>query len=146
MAENIDLSDTVAISHRLLLQRCNLNEILRLTFLSDVLESRGCKAGFLWFSWANGFVMNGQKIIDRGEIIDSHTYNIHKSLEKSGTNVVETVTEKRLTLLGQTLFVALLIGCFMIYLDLFGMTIIRSTGHWLLFVIIVAFRSCLLWW
>ena len=33
-------------------------------------------------SWANGFVLNGQKIIDRGEIVDEQTYNILESLRK----------------------------------------------------------------
>lgn len=37
-------------------------------------------------SWAKGFVMNGQKIIDRGEIIDQRTFDILRSLQKNGTN------------------------------------------------------------
>ena len=48
--------------------------------------------------------MNGQKIIDRGEIIDSHTYNILKSLEIEWNKRSETVAEKRLTLLGANAF------------------------------------------
>ena len=133
-------SDTVHY-HRLLLQRCNLNEYIAPNLSYDASKSEAAKQDLLSdLSWANGFVMNGQKIIDRGEIIDSHTYNILKSLEKEWNKRSETVTEKRLTLLGQTSFVALLIGCFMIYLDLFRNDYYKKHRTLaLLFVIIVAF-------
>lgn len=63
--------------------------------------------------------MNGQKIIDRGEIIDQRTFDILRSLQKEWDKRGETITEKRLTLFGQILFVSILIGCFMTYLALF---------------------------
>lgn len=138
--ETLIYSDTVHYQ-RLLLQRCNLNEYIAPNLSYDASKSEAAKQDLLSdLSWANGFVMNGQKIIDRGEIIDSHTYNILKSLEKEWNKRSETVTEKRLTLLGQTLFVALLIGCFMIYLDLFRNDYYKKHRTLaLLFVIIVAF-------
>ena len=49
-------------------------------------------------SWAKGFVMNGQKIIDRGEIIDQRTFDILRSFQKEWDKRGETITEKRLTL------------------------------------------------
>ena len=61
-------------------------------------------------------------------------------MEKEWNKRSETVAEKRLTLLGQTLFVALLIGCFMIYLELFRNDYYEKRRTLaLLFVIIVAF-------
>lgn len=112
-------SDTVRYS-RILLQRCNLNDYIIPNLSYDANKSETAKQDLLGeLSWANGFVMNGQKIIDRGEIINENTYNILKSLEKEWNKRSETVTEKRLTLIGQLLFVAILITCFMVYLELF---------------------------
>lgn len=124
-----------------LLQRCNLNEYIAPNLVYDASKSEAAKQDLLSeLSWANGFVMNGQKIIDRGEIIDSRTYNILRSLEKEWNKRSETVAEKRLTLLGQLLFVSLLIGCFMIYLELFRSDYYKKHRTLaLLFIIIVAF-------
>lgn len=112
-------SDTIHY-RKSLLQRCNLNEYIVPNLIYDTEKSEVAKRDLLdELSWANGFVINGQKIIDRGEIVDEHTYSILKSLEKEWDKRSETVTEKRLTLFGQMLFVSILIGCFMIYLELF---------------------------
>ena len=103
-----------------LLQRCNLNNYITPNLAYDAGKSEAAKQDLLGeLSWANGFVMNGQKIIDRGEIVNENTYNILKSLEKEWDKRSETVTEKRLTLIGQLLFASILIGCFMVYLELF---------------------------
>ena len=84
--------------------------------------------------------MNGQKIIDRGEIINQQTYNILKSLQKEWSKRSETTTEKRLTLFGQILFVAILIGIFFTYLELFRKDYYsRKRCLYLLFSIIVIF-------
>ncbi len=112
-------SDTARYS-KTLLQRCNLNNYLAPNLVYDTDKSESAKQDLLSsISWANGFVMNGQKIIDRGEIVNQHTYDILKSLQKEWDKRSETTTEKRLILLGQILFVSILISCFMIYLALF---------------------------
>ena len=100
-------ADTVRY-RKSLLQKCNLNDYITPNLTYDAERSETAKQElFRELSWANGFVMNGQKIIDRGEIVDENTYNILKSLEKEWDKRSETVTEKRLTLLGQLLFVAI---------------------------------------
>ena len=117
--ESLVSSDTIHY-RKSLLQRCNLNNYIVPNLTYDPERSESAKQDLLReLSWANGFVMNGQKIIDRGEIIDETTYNILKSLEREWNKRSETVTEKRLTLLGQLLFVSIFIGCFMVYLELF---------------------------
>lgn len=117
--ETLINADTIHFSKQLL-QRCNLNNYLIPNLLYDKEKSDLTRKDLLsGISWANGFVMNGQKIIDRGEIITPQTYNILKSLQKEWNKRSETATERHLTLLGQTLFVAMLIGCFIIYLALF---------------------------
>ena len=133
-------SDTIHYN-KALLQRCNLNNYLTTNLIYDANKSESAKKDLLSsISWANGFVMNGQKIIDRGEIINQQTYNILKSLEKEWDKRSETVTEKRLTLLGQILFVAILIGCLMGYLALFRYDYYQKKGCLsILFVLIILY-------
>ena len=116
--------------NKALLQRCNLNNYLTPNLIYDIEKSNAAKNDLLsTITWANGFVMNGQKIIDRGEIIDTHTYSILKSLQKEWEKRDETVTEKRLTLLGQIIFVSILISCFMVYLALFRHDYYKKKGN-----------------
>ena len=116
--------------NKALLQRCNLNNYLTPNLIYDIEKSNAAKNDLLsTITWANGFVMNGQKIIDRGEIIDTHTYSILKSLQKEWEKRDETVTEKRLTLLGQIIFVSILISCFMVYLALFRRDYYEKKGN-----------------
>ncbi len=63
-------------------------------------------------------MLSGQKIIDRGEIVDEQTYNILKS-RKEWEKRSDSVQEKRLTLAGQILYVGIFLFCFMAYLELF---------------------------
>lgn len=138
--EKLINTDTIHYN-KSLLQRCNLNNYIIPNLSYDANKSETAKRDLLsGLSWADGFVMNGQKIIDRGEIINPQTYNILKSLEKEWNKRSETVTEKRLTLLGQSLFVAILIACFMIYLELFRRDYYDKRGSLaLLFIIIIFF-------
>ena len=65
------------------------------------------------YAWANGVVQSGQKIIDRGEIVDKETYNILESLRKESIQRSESIGQKRLILTGQILFVSIFMLCFM---------------------------------
>ena len=55
------------------------------------------------YSWANGIVLSGQKIIDRGEIVSQETYNILESLRKESIKRSESIGQKRLMLAGQVI-------------------------------------------
>ena len=112
-------SDTAYYS-RTLLQQCNLNNYIVPNLIYDIDKSESSKKDLLSsLSWFDGLVLNGQKIIDRGEIISEETYNILQSLKKEWDKKSESVSGKRLTLFGQILFTAVLIACFMVYLQMF---------------------------
>ena len=138
--EKIINIDTLLYSKNLL-QCCNLNNYIIPNLTYNLNKSETSKQDMLSnLSWANGFVMNGQKIIDRGEIIDSQTYSILRSLEKEWDKRSETATGKRLTLIGQILFVFIIILCFMIYLEVFRSEYYEKKRCLsLLFIIIVSF-------
>ena len=90
------------------------------------------------YSWANGIVLSGQKIIDRGEIVSQETYNILESLRKESIKRSESIGQKRLMLAGQVLFVSIFMLCFMLYLDLFRKDYYKRKGSLsLLFALIM---------
>ena len=106
--------------HPNILRQCSLNEYLspNLTYAAQRTET--AKKEILDnYSWANGIVLSGQKIIDRGEIVNQETYNILESLRKESIQRSESIGQKRLMLAGQVLYVSIFMLCFMLYLDLF---------------------------
>lgn len=124
-----------------ILQQCNLNDYITPNLVYDEEKSEAAQKDLLSnISWANGFVLNGQKIIDRGEIVDEQTYNILESLRKEWEKRSDSVQEKRLTLAGQILYVGIFLFCFMAYLELFRADYYERKGTLtLLFVLIVFF-------
>ena len=133
-------ADTAHYKNKIL-QQCNLNDYITPNLVYDEEKSEAAQKDLLSnISWANGFVLNGQKIIDRGEIVDEQTYNILESLRKEWEKRSDSVQEKRLTLAGQILYVGIFLFCFMAYLELFRADYYERKGTLtLLFALIVFF-------
>ena len=123
------------------LQQCNLNNYITPNLIYVEAKSEAAQKDLLSnISYANGFVLNGQKIIDRGEIVNEQTYNILESLRKEWEKRSDSLQEKRLTLAGQILYVGIFLFCFMVYLDLFRADYYERKGSLsLLFALIVLF-------
>ena len=97
-----------------------LNEYLEPNLTYDTERTESAKQEMLEnYSWAKGIVLTGQKIIDRGEIVNSETYNILESLKKESEKRNQSVGQKRLMWVGQLVYVSIFMLCFMLYLDLF---------------------------
>ena len=133
-------ADTLHFSKRVL-QSCNLNNYLAPNITYDLEKSETAKQELLSnIAWASGMVMNGQKIIDRGEIINEHTYDILCSLQKEWEKRSESTKEIRLTFTGQVLLVSIFVICFIFYLELFRKEYYeRKRSVLLLFSLIVCF-------
>jgi membrane-associated HD superfamily phosphohydrolase len=102
------------------LRRCSLNEYLTPNLIYDEERTSTAKEQlFDSYSWATGLVQSGEKIVERGEIIDINKYNILESLRKESINRSESKKEKMLMLLGQLLFTGIFIGLFMLYLEIY---------------------------
>ncbi|WP_071147767.1 HD family phosphohydrolase [Bacteroides ihuae] len=102
------------------LRRCALNEYISPNLSFDEQRTKTAKKDILDdYSWANGVVQSGQKIIDRGEIVDKKMYNILTSLRKESIKRSESIGQKQVILGGQILFIGILMLCFMLYLELF---------------------------
>ena len=64
------------------LQSCDINNFLSENISYDQTMSEKVKEDMLRsVSLANGMVQAGERIVDRGEIIDNHTYNVLRSLK-----------------------------------------------------------------
>ena len=133
-------ADTLQFSPDILRQ-CSLNEYLTHNLTYDQQRTEAARAEALDnYPWANGMVQAGQKIIDRGEIVDNTTYNILVSLRREYIERSDSSGQNRLLLLGQVLFVGIFMLCFMLYLDLFRRDFYDHKGSLtLLFVSVTAF-------
>lgn len=138
--EHLLNADTLHYNRRIL-QACNLDNYLISNINYDLEKSEASLQELLsTISPAKGVVQNGQKIVDRGEIIDQHTYDILNSLRHAWEKRSDTVQEIHLTFIGQTLLVSVLILCFMIFLELFRKEYYqRKRSVLLLFALIVFF-------
>ena len=105
---------------RQILQKCNLNEYIQPNLIYDKDRSEAEKSDLLGsIPLASGMVLSGQKIIDRGEIVDDITYRVLSSYEREMTRRSASSSTISSTIAGQTLFVAIMITLFTIYLALF---------------------------
>ncbi len=106
--------------HRALLQRCNLNEYIEPNIIYDKERSETERNDLLGqIPLASGMVLSGQKIIDRGEIVNDYTYRVLSSFEKETQRRSASATAVPSTIAGQIIFVSLFIVLFTIYLGLF---------------------------
>ncbi len=135
----INKGDSAGIP-RELLQQCDLNNYITPNLVYDETKSRDSKNDLLSsVSMANGVVLRGQKIIDRGEIVDKHTYNILQSLKKETERRNVTSTQSQLILVGQVLYVAIFLGVFIVYLLLFRKDYLGNPRALLLMSVLIVF-------
>ena len=133
--------------HPALLRQCSLNDYLFPNLTYDRERTGNAQKEVLGnYSWAYGIVLSGQKIIDRGEIVNRHTYDILESLRKESIKRSESIGQKHLMLGGQILFVSIFVLFFMLYLDLFRKDYYRHKGSLsLLFLLIVLYSVITAW-
>lgn len=113
-------SDPKLAAQRQTLQKCNLNEYIQPNLKYDEERSETEKADMLsGIPLASGMVLSGQKIIDRGEIVDDYTYRVLNSFEKETQRRSATVSAIPSTIAGQVVFVGILIMLFTTFLRLF---------------------------
>lgn len=113
-------SNEYIASQRQILSHCNLNDYIEPNVIYDKERSETEKNDLLSsIPLASGMVMSGQKIIDRGEIINDYTYRVLSSFDKETKRRSATEDEITTTIIGQVLFVFILVMMFTTYLTLF---------------------------
>ena len=107
-------------NHREILQKCNLNDYITPNLTYDKERSEASLSDLTnSIPLASGIAQRGQKIIDRGDIVDNKTYNILLSYQKELERREKTDQQISVTIMGQILYVAILIICLTVYLTLF---------------------------
>lgn len=117
--EHIFANEKLA-AQRAILSRCNLNNYIEANIVYDKEKSDAEKSDLLSsIPLASGMVMSGQKIIDRGEIVNDYTCRVLNSFDKEMKRRSSTQDEIMTTFIGQILFVLILVMMFTSYLTLF---------------------------
>ena len=133
--------DEVLATHREILQKCNLNDYITPNLTYDKERSEASPNDLQnSIPLASGLVQRGEKIIDRGDIVDGKTYNKLLSFQKEMERQNVDQEKIRLNIMGQILYTAILITCFTIFLTLFRKDYfekVRSTA--MIYALIVLF-------
>lgn len=102
------------------LQRCNLNNYIEPNLIYDKERSETERNDMLsLIPQADGMVMEGQRIIDRGDMVTSYTYRVLSSFEKAMEQRNASDEEIESTFIGQMVYVFVLVFLFTEYLVLF---------------------------
>ncbi len=114
------LCDNVLADYRMVLQQANVVSYLQpnmtydknrtTTELNDLLGS---------VPLASGMVLSGQKIIDRGEIVNDYSYRVLASLEKETARRNVSKAEIKNTVIGQFIYVLMLLCLFTCFIVMF---------------------------
>ena len=114
------LRDNVLADYRMVLQQANVVSYLQpnmtydknrtTTELNDLLGS---------VPLASGMVLSGQKIIDRGEIVNDYSYRVLASLEKETARRNVSKAEIKNTIIGQFIYVLMLLCLFTCFIVMF---------------------------
>ena len=117
--ERIFFDERIA-AQRQAISKCNINDYVEPNLIYDKERSETEKNDLLSsIPLASGMVMSGQKIIDRGEVINDYTYRVLNSFDKEMKRRSSTDDEITTTIIGQSLFVFILVLMFTCYLSLF---------------------------
>ncbi len=123
------------------LQKCNLNDYIVPNLVYDKERSETSKNELIGsIPLASGLVQKGQKIIDRGDIVTERTARIIESYIKENDRRSVDKQQNRIALLGQILYVSILMVCFTLYLALYRRDYFDKTRNiTMLYVLIVLF-------
>ena len=137
------LRDNVLADYRMVLQQANVVSYLQpnmtydknrtTTELNDLLGS---------VPLASGMVLSGQKIIDRGEIVNDYSYRVLAALEKETARRNVSKAEIKNTVIGQFIYVLMLLclfTCFIVMITVYPVMVSLFMEHSLLSVYIIPF-------
>ncbi len=117
--EYIVQNDTVRFSRELIAQ-CNLNKYLVANLTLDSAKTASAREDVLSaVATADGMVQSGQRIVDRGEMVTPQLYKILQSFERETVRRGDPSQGYRTVIVGQALFVALVLAALIFYLKFF---------------------------
>lgn len=106
--------------HRAILQKCNLDNYITPNLVYDRARSESSLDEIInSIPLAIGIAQKGQKIIDRGEIVDEKAYRIMTSFLKENDKRGRDQSQWQLTSAGEVMYVLIIVVCFTLYLSMF---------------------------
>ena len=112
--------DEVLALQRPILQKCNLNDYITPNLIYDKERSETSVSDLMSsIALATGVVQKGQKIVGRGEIVTDRIYRTMDSFIKENERLHQDDTQNQFALLGQILYVSIIILGFTFYLSLY---------------------------
>ncbi len=126
------VNDPALQPYRALFSELNMNDYIEPNYLYDSERSETSKRDLMkTVPRASGVVQRGQKIIDRGMIVDEQRYQMLESFIQESERKQEDESQLTTTVLGEILYVLLIITGFTIFLSIFRSSYfekIRSIG------------------
>ena len=127
-----------------LLTECNINEYLTENLHYDPETSNKILEDQLQnIPLSSGIVQAGERIVDRGEVIDSHTYNVLRSLKTVHETKSGGAQRQNIVLFGQFILIFGILICFGLYLLTFNPKIFFKRKD-LTFILLCILVACLL--
>lgn len=135
------MSDETLATERITVQQLNLNNYLQPNLTYDKARSITARNDLLsGISPASGMVMAGQKVIGIGEIVNDYNYRVLNSMEREKLRRSASKTQLTNNLIGNALYVFILVMLFTIYLVLFRKDYFLKTRNILmLYALIIIF-------
>ncbi|WP_455628860.1 HD family phosphohydrolase [Parabacteroides chinchillae] len=125
------------------LQSCDINNYLEENITYDQATSEKVRTDILQsVSISNGMVQAGERIVDRGEIIDNHTYNVLRSLKTVHESKTGGTQRQSIILAGQFVLVFGIMFCFWLYLWSFRPRIFHNKKN-TFFLLSCIFTGCI---
>lgn len=129
---------------RPVLQSCNIDNYLAVNVAYDEVMTERMRSDMLnAVSLSKGMIQSGERIVDRGEIVDGNTYNVLRSLKIVYETRSGGTQRHGLMLGGIVLYVAGLILCFWLYLWSFRKNIFYNKRD-VFFLVSFILMSCVL--
>lgn len=127
-----------------ILQECNINELLTENLFYDPETSgRILEDQIQNIPLSSGIIQAGERIVDRGEIIDSHTYSVLRSLKTVHETKSGGAHRQNIILIGQFVLIFGIFACFGLYLVTLNPKIFYRRKN-LLFLLVCILGPCLL--
>ena len=114
------VDDPMLQTHKEILPELNLNDYIVPNLIYDKERSEGSRQELIaTVPKASGVALRGQKLIDRGTIVDEQRYLLLESFQKESERRYQDESHLTTTVIGEALYVLLLISGFTIFLRLF---------------------------
>lgn len=127
-----------------ILQSCDVDKYLTENISYDKDMSEKVRNDILQsVSLANGMVQAGERIVDRGEIVDNDTYNVLRSLKIVHESKSGGTQRQNIILAGQFVLVFGLMFCFWLYLWSFRLKIFHNKRN-VFFLLSCIFSVCII--